>query len=75
MMKVISKKLVAKFLELARKLSKEDTAEWEKYRQDVKEGVETVTVPMTKYGKFWKFFGRNMKVRDPSYLVIRWIYL
>lgn len=63
MTKIISKKLVGKFLELIRKLHKESVSEWEKYRQDLISGTaNTTAVPNTTFDKFWQHFAKNLKV-------------
>lgn len=71
MMRVISKKVVAKFIELIRKLSKDDSVDWDRYRNDIKNGVKNVTVPDTKFGKFWNYFGKNLKVMSQILFVFR----
>lgn len=77
--RVISKKVVAKFLELLKKLSKDDLDAWETYRKE-KEENKTAEAPRTKFDKVWNAFGRNLKVgcveddssRDKIMRISRW---
>eukprot|EP01066_Platyproteum_vivax_P007312 Platyproteum_vivax@DN2827_c0_g1_i1.p1 len=63
-MKVISKKLVRKFLDLLKKIAKDSEEETKKNDEakDEDDDEDDVKDTPTKYEKFWKEFGRNMKL-------------
>merc|ERR1711866_18779 len=61
-MKVISKKLVRKILELMKKLAKEGDGDDEKEEKEEKEEKKDKKDEETTWQKFWKEFNKNLKM-------------
>lgn len=74
MMKVIVNKIVGKFIEMVRKLSKEDREEWTKYEKALQETPDEAKKPVTKFGKLWTHFGNALKVREFGFICGEGLY-